>query len=176
MVSPMAYSTPACSLTFSSFVAMSQGHSVSSLSQSQSTLAAKRKNNIGPDKDNAAKKRRGKLDTKDDAKYNAAKKRRDKIDTKDDAKYDDKEVVFPVTDVPFGEKQQEERQLAAFNKTTAIGAYHLEFIQRAFPPRPANDGKNKTQGSAAASITVCRPQSELDYIMFVLMHCQSLLT
>jgi hypothetical protein len=52
----MAYSTPAPSLTFSTFVASSQGHLVSSLSQLQSTLAAKRKGNTRPQKDNTAKK------------------------------------------------------------------------------------------------------------------------
>jgi hypothetical protein len=83
----MAYYTPAHSLTFSSFVAMSQGHSVSSLSQLQSTLAAKRKSNTRADKNNASKKRRGKLDTKDNAKY------------------DDKEDVLLLTDAAIGEKQ-----------------------------------------------------------------------
>jgi hypothetical protein len=168
----MAYSTPAHSLMFISFIAMSQGHSVSSLSQPQSTLAAKRKGDAGQDKDNAAKKRRGKLDTKDGAKSDAAKKRREKIRTKDDAKYNDKDDVLPVTDAPFGEKQQEERQLAAFNTATVVAAHCLEFMQRAFLPRPADDGKKKTQGANAASITVCRPQSELDYIIYVLMHWQ----
>ncbi len=82
----MAYSTPARSLTFSNFVATSQGHSVFSLSQSQSMLAAKRKGDSRPQKGNAAKKRRGKLDTKNGTKYEAVEKRRGKIDTKDDAK------------------------------------------------------------------------------------------
>jgi hypothetical protein len=45
-------------------------------------------------------------------------------------------------------------------------------MQRAFPPKPANDGKKKTQGAAAALITACRPQREVDYIMYVLMHWQ----
>ncbi len=126
MVSPMAYSTPAHSLMFSTVIALYQGHQghlVSSLSQSQSTLAAKRKSNTCPQKDNAAKKRRGKSDTNNGAKYNAAEKESDKIDTKDDAKYHDKEDVLPVTDVPFGEKQQEERRLAVFNTATVIAVH-----------------------------------------------------
>ncbi len=45
-------------------------------------------------------------------------------------------------------------------------------MQRAFPPKPANDGKTKTQGATTASITARRPQSEVDYIMYVLMHWQ----
>jgi hypothetical protein len=46
-------------------------------------------------------------------------------------------------------------------------------MQRAFPPQPANIGKKKTQGAAAASIKACRPpQSEVDYIMYILMHWQ----
>jgi hypothetical protein len=45
-------------------------------------------------------------------------------------------------------------------------------MQRAFPPQPANIGKKKTQGAAAASIKACRPQSEVDYIMYVLMNWQ----
>jgi hypothetical protein len=45
-------------------------------------------------------------------------------------------------------------------------------MQRAFPPQPANVGKKKTQGAAAASIKACRPQSEVDYIMYILMHWQ----
>jgi hypothetical protein len=63
----MAYSTPDCSLTFSNFVATSQGYLVYSLSQSQSTLAAKRKGNSCPQKSNAEKKRRGKWDTNNGA-------------------------------------------------------------------------------------------------------------
>jgi hypothetical protein len=112
------------------------------------------------------------LDTKNDAKYNSAKKRKDKIDTEDDTKYNDKENVLPVTDAPFGEKQREQRSLATFNTATVIATHHLKFMQRAFPPRPADEGKKKTQGGTAASITACRPQSELDYIMYVLMHWQ----
>ncbi len=104
-ISPMAYSTPACSLTFSNFVAMSQGHLVSSLSQLQSTSAAKRKGDSRPQKLNAAKKRRGKSDTVNGTKYEAAEKRSGKIDTKDEAKYDDKEDVLPDTDGSFGVKQ-----------------------------------------------------------------------
>jgi hypothetical protein len=45
-------------------------------------------------------------------------------------------------------------------------------MQRAFPPQPANVGKKKTQGAAAASIKACRPQSAVDYIMNILMHWQ----
>ncbi len=52
----MAYSTPAHSLTFSTFFALSQGHSVSSLSQLQSTLAAKRKGDTRPQMGYAEKK------------------------------------------------------------------------------------------------------------------------
>jgi hypothetical protein len=63
------------------------------------------------------------LDTNDGAKYNAAEKRSDKIDTKDGTKYNGKEDVLPVTDVPFGEKQREERWLAAFNTATVIAAH-----------------------------------------------------
>jgi hypothetical protein len=133
-------------------------------------LSAKRKGDAGPDKDGAAKKRTGKSDIKDDAKYDAAKKRRNKIDTKDDTKYNDKEDVLPVIDALFGEKQRGKRWFARFNTATVVAVHCLKFMQRAFPPRPANDGKKKTQGATAASITVCRPQSELDYIMYVLMH------
>ncbi len=88
----------------SNFVATSQGYSVSSLSQLQSTSAAKRKGDSHPQKGNAAKMRRGKLDTNDGATHEAAEKRSGKIDTKDDAEYDDKEDVLPVTDAPFGVK------------------------------------------------------------------------
>jgi hypothetical protein len=118
----MAYSTPARSLMFSKVVAMSQGHLVSSLSQSQSTSATRRKDDSRPLKGNVAKKKRGKLDTKDSSlqKGNTAKKKRGKLDTgyeaaekrsattdtKDDAKYDDKEDDLPVGGVPFGVKQR----------------------------------------------------------------------
>jgi hypothetical protein len=130
------------------------GHSVSSLSQLQPTLAAKRKNATKADKDNAAKKRRGKWDTEDDAKYH------------------DKEDVLPLNDVAFGEKQREQRRLAVFNTATIIEAHCLKFMQRAFPPKPADIEKKKTQAAAFASITACRPQSNLDYIIYVLMHWQ----
>ncbi len=123
MISPMAYSTPACSLTFSNFVASSQGHLVSSLSQSQSTWAAKRKGDSCPQKSSSAKKRRGKLDTNNGTKYKAAAKSRGRIDTEDDAKYNDEEDVLPVTDAPFGMKQHEQRRLAAFNTATVIAAH-----------------------------------------------------
>ena len=86
---------------------MSQGHSVSSLSQSQSTLAARRKGDARPLAGNVATKKRGKLDTNDGSpqKGNAAKKKRGKsgaghkaagkrtasTDTGDDADSDDNE-------------------------------------------------------------------------------------
>jgi hypothetical protein len=74
-VSPMAYSTPAWSLTFSKVLATSMGHSVSSLSQSQSTLAARRKGDAFQLKGNVATKKRSKSDTNDGSpqKGNAAK-------------------------------------------------------------------------------------------------------
>jgi hypothetical protein len=80
VVSPMAYSTPARSLTFSKVLATSQGHLVSSLSQSQSTLAARRKGDARPLKGNVATMKRGKSDTNDGSpqKGNAAKKKRGK--------------------------------------------------------------------------------------------------
>jgi hypothetical protein len=112
------------------------------------------------------------LYTNNGAEYNAAEKRRGKIDTKDDAKYDDKEDVLPDIYAPFGEKQREERWLAAFNTATVVVAHQLEFMQRAFPPKPANDGNKKTQVAATVSIKACRLQSEVDYIMYVLMHWQ----
>jgi hypothetical protein len=205
-VSPMAYSTPARSLTFSKVLAMSQGHSVSSLSQSQSTLAARRKgdarqlkgniatkkrsesdtDNGSPQKGNAAKKKRGKLgaghkaagkgtantDTGDDAGDNDKEGRRGKSDAWDEAEYDDEDDVLPVTDAPFGVRQRNARRLAEFNTAAVVVAYWLEFMQRAFPPQPANVGKTKTQGAAAVSIKACRPQSEVDYIVYILMHWQ----
>ncbi len=98
--------------------------------------------------------------------------RRGKIDTKDVAKYDDEEDVLPVTNAPFGVKQREDRRLVEFNTATVVAAHQLEFMQRAFPPQPANVGKKKTQGAATASIKACRPQSVVDYIMYILMHWQ----
>jgi hypothetical protein len=182
---------------------MSQGHSVSSLSQSQSTLAARRKGDARPLAGNVATKKRGKLDTNDGSpqKGNVAKRKRGKSgaghkaagkrtastdarddvdcnnneegsgkgDAWDEAEYDDEDNVLPVTDVPFGLMQRDARCLAEFNTTAAVAAHRLEFMQRAFLPQPANVGKAKTQGAAAASIKACRPQSEVDYIVYVLM-------
>jgi hypothetical protein len=76
----MAYSTPARTLTFSKVLATSQGHSVSSLSQSQSTSTARRKGGARPLAGNVATKKRGKSDTNDGSpqKGNAAKKKRGK--------------------------------------------------------------------------------------------------
>jgi hypothetical protein len=45
-------------------------------------------------------------------------------------------------------------------------------MQRAFPYKEAVAEKKKTPGAAAASIIVCRPQSEVDYIIYVLTHWQ----
>ncbi len=90
----------------------------------------------------------------------------------EEAEYDDKDNVLPVTDAPFGVTQQDARRLAEFNTAAAVAVHRLEFMQRAFPPQPANIGKAKTQGAAAASIKACRPQSEVDYIVYVLMNWQ----
>ena len=90
----------------------------------------------------------------------------------DEAEYDDKDDVLPVTDAPFGVTQQDARHLAEFNTAATVAAHWLEFMQRAFPPQPANVGRAKTQGAAAASINACRPQSEVDYIVYVLMDWQ----
>jgi hypothetical protein len=78
----MAYSTPAQSLTFSKVLATSQGHLVSSLSQSQSTSAVRREGDACPLKGNVATKKRSKSDTNDGSpqKGNAAKKKRGKLD------------------------------------------------------------------------------------------------
>ena len=127
---------------------------MSSLSQLQSTSAAKRENATNADKNNAAKKRRGKLDTKDDAKYN------------------NKEDVHPLTDAVFGGKHREQRRLAAFNTAAIIEAHCQEFMQRAFPSKPAVAEKKKTQGAPAASIKACRQQSKVDCIIYVLTHWQ----
>ncbi len=62
--------------------------------------------------------------------------------------------------------------MAAFNTATVVAAHQLEFMQRDFPPKSANDGKKKTQGAAAASIKACRRQSEVKYIMYIVMHWQ----
>ncbi len=208
MVSPMAlaYSTPARTLTFSKVLATSQGHLVSSLSQSQSTLAARRKGDVcplmgnvatkkrgksdtndgSPQKGSTAKKKRGKsgaghkaagkwtasTDTGDDADYDNNEEGRGKGDSQDEAEYDDEVDVLPVTDAPFGVTQWDGRCLAEFNTTAAVAAHWLEFMQRAFLPQPANIGKAKTQGAAAASIKACRLQSEIDYIVYVLMNWQ----
>jgi hypothetical protein len=84
--------------------------------------------------------------------------RRGKNDTKNESEYDDKEDVLPVTDAPFGVvRQRDKRRLAEFNTATVVVAHRLEFMQRAFPPQPANVGKKKTQGAAAVSIKACRP-------------------
>jgi hypothetical protein len=64
MVSAMEYSTLAHSLIFKVFVEMSHdtmGHSVSSLSQLQSTTVEKRKNTTADNKNNAAKKEEGQV-------------------------------------------------------------------------------------------------------------------
>jgi hypothetical protein len=76
----MAYSTPTRTLTFSKVLATSQGHLVSSLSQSQSTLAARRKGDARLLAGNIATKKRGKSDTNNGSpqKGNAAKKKRGK--------------------------------------------------------------------------------------------------
>jgi hypothetical protein len=200
----MAYSTPARTLNFSKVLATSQGHLVSSLSQSQSTLAARRKgdarpltgnvatkkrgksdtNDGSPKKGSTSKKKRGKsgaghkaagkrtasTDTMDDANYNNNEEGRGKSDAWDEAEYDDEDDVLPVTDAPFGVTQLDGRCLAEFNTAAAVVVHPLEFMQRAFLHQPANLGKAKTQGAAATSIKACRPQSEVDYIVYVLMN------
>jgi hypothetical protein len=103
----MAYSTPAQTLSFSKVLATSQGHLVSSLSQSQSTLVARRKDDAHPLTGNIATKKRGKSDTnngspqkdstakkkrgKSRAGHKAAGKRTASTDTSDDTDYDDDE-------------------------------------------------------------------------------------
>ncbi len=94
------------------------------------------------------------------------------MDTKDNAKYNDKEDVLSFTNVAFGEKQRERRRLAALNTAAIIKAHCLEFMQRTFPSKPAVAEKKKTQGATAESITACRPQSKVDYIIYDLTHWQ----
>ncbi len=140
-----------------------------------------------PQKGKSAKKKRSKsgaghkaagkvtanTDTGDDAGDNNKEERRGKSDAWDEAEYDDEDDVLLVTDAPFGVRRQDARHLAEFNTTAAVVVAHrLEFMQRAFPHQPANVGKAKTQGAAAASIKACRPQSEVDYIVYILMHWQ----
>ncbi len=120
----------------------------------------------------AAGKRSTNTLSKDDAGYNKEEERRKKNDAWDEAEYDDKDKVLPVTDAPFGVRQWDKRRLAESNTGTVVAAHWLEFMQRAFPPQPANVGKTKTQGAAAASIKACRLQSEVDYIVYILMHWQ----
>ncbi len=67
-------------------------------------------------------------------------------------------------------RQRDARRLAEFNTAAVVAAHRLEFMQRAFPLQPANVGKAKSQGAAAASIKACRPQSEVDYIVYILMY------
>ncbi len=67
-------------------------------------------------------------------KDNSAKKRRGKSDTKDDTKYDDEEDVLPLTDAALGGLQQEQRRLAAVNTATISEAHCLKFIQRSSHP------------------------------------------
>jgi hypothetical protein len=89
VVSPMAmaYSTPGHTLTFSMVLATSQGHLVTSLSQSQSTSAARRKGDARPLMGNVATKKRGKSDTDNGSpqKGNAAKKKRGKSGARHEA-------------------------------------------------------------------------------------------
>jgi hypothetical protein len=120
----------------------------------------------------ATGKRTASTDTRDDADYDDNEEGRGKGDAWDEAEYDDKDDVLPVTDAPFGVTQQDARHLAEFNTSAAVVAHRLEFMQRAFPPQPANVGKAKTQGAATASIKACRPESEVDYIVYVLMNWQ----
>jgi hypothetical protein len=47
-----------------------------------------------------------------------------------------------------------------------------EFMQRAFSFKGVVAGKEKMQDAAAASITACRPQNKVDYIIYVLTHWQ----
>jgi hypothetical protein len=103
----MAYSTPAWTLTFNKVLVTSQGHSVSYLSQSQSTSAARGEGDARPLAGYIATKKRVKSDTDDGSpqKANAAKKKRGKssaghkaagkrtasTETGDDANSDDNE-------------------------------------------------------------------------------------
>ncbi len=63
------------------------------------------------------------MDINNGTRYEAAEKRSGKIDTKDDAKYNDKEDVLPVAGAPFGMKQQEERHLTEFNTATVVAEW-----------------------------------------------------
>ncbi len=117
-------------------------------------------NNGSPQKGNAAKKKRGELgaghktagkgtantDTGDDAGDDDKEERRGKSDAWDEAEYDDEDDVLPVTDAPFGVRQCNVRHLAEFNTAAVVAAHWLEFMQRDFPPQPANVGKAKNPG------------------------------
>ncbi len=45
-------------------------------------------------------------------------------------------------------------EVAALYAATVTEVHCLEFMQRAFPPKPADEGTKKTQGATAASISV----------------------
>jgi hypothetical protein len=88
-------------------------------------LAAKRKSNTRADKDNAAKKGRGKSDTKVDAKYN------------------NKEDVLPLTDVAFGEKQWEQRRLLRFMQPQSLRCIALNSCRGLSHPNQQMRGQKR---------------------------------
>jgi len=93
-------------------------------------------------------------------------------DDDDEAADDDGEVdVVPITEAAAGAANdgmtEEERKMAAQVSSEMLEAHRAEFMKRAFPPN--SDLESRKEGMAhqtyVATIKMCRPQKDLDYII-----------
>ncbi len=86
-----------------------------------------------------------------------------------EAEYYQDEDIDPITNAAINH-DKEERRFAVFDMTLVVEVHCKEFMQRELPAQPQHsDATGRLQGTAAASITGCRPQKEVTYIIYVLL-------
>jgi hypothetical protein len=83
-------------------------------------------------------------------------------------KYDDDDDIIPATDGPMVVTDQDIAAdlLIAENAAELVEKHHQEFMKRAFSVR--THAADVPLTTASASIKMCRPQNDLDYIIYIL--------
>ena len=84
-------------------------------------------------------------------------------------KYDNEDDFIPATDGPIQQDAVDD-MLIAEKAAELIEKHHQEFMKRAFSVRTLAADVPLT--TASASIKMCRPQKDIDYIIYVLKNWQ----
>ena len=156
---PLTVSMPVRSLSFAIAEATVHKNSVSSLLDS--TKLSQRK--CAPISNSGSSNKKGKVPSSDNDKENAGTD-----PYKDDEKVNEKDIDYiPVTD---SAKQctKDVMDLKDSVESKELTELHCKvFMERAFPPETASKTYSNTQ-KKSGSILACRPQAEMDYIVYVI--------